>query len=268
MYIIAALFLPETFSPIILSYKASILRQETGNQSHQAEHDEASLTDKLKSTLSRIIYFIFREPTTIFFGIYITVLYLLIYGFLEGFDYVFTKTYLFAIGERYTCFAAIAIGVLLGMPYVILVNRFATKRYQSSGDNPPERRLLPALFAAPLLPISLFWLGWTNNPSISYWSDLGACCLFGFALHALFTSTYHYLLDTYGTVASSALAAITCVRYLASGGMVIITEPMYKGLGVNWTLTLLGCVAALLTPVPLIFWKWGPLMRKKSKYAE
>lgn len=195
-------------------------------------------------------------------------LYLLIYGFLEGFDYVFTKTYLFSIGERYTCFAAIAIGVLLGMPYVILVNRLTASHYQRSQNSEPERRLIPALFAAPLLPISLFWLGWTNRPDISYWSDLAACCLFGFALHALFTSTYHYLLDTYGTVASSALAAITCVRYLASGGMVLITEPMYKGLTVKWTLTLLGCVAALLTPVPLVFWKWGPLMRKKSKWAE
>lgn len=214
------------------------------------------------------MHFLFREPTTILFGTYITVLYLLIYGFLEGFDYIFTKTYLFNVGQRYTCFAAIAIGVLLGMPYVILVNRLTAKRYQKSADTSPERRLFPALFAAPLLPVSLFWLGWTNRPSISYWSDLAACCLFGFALHALFTSTYHYLLDTYGTVASSALAAITCVRYLASGGMVLITEPMYKGLSVKWTLTLLGCIAALLTPVPLVFWKWGPLMRKKSKYAE
>lgn len=195
-------------------------------------------------------------------------LYLLIYGFLEGFDYIFTRTYSFDVGQRYTAFAAIAIGVLLGMPYVILTNYLTARRQQGSQSQAPERRLTPALFAAPLLTISLFWLGWTNRPSISYWSDLAACALFGFALHSLFASTYHYLLDTYGTVASSALAAITCVRYLASGGMVLITEPMYEALSVKWTLTLLGCVAALLTPVPWIFWKWGPLMRKKSKYAE
>lgn len=265
---IAALTLPETFAPIILSFKASILREKTGNESHQAEHDKTSITELLGNNLSRIIYFLSREPTTILFGTYITVLYLLIYGFLEGFDYIFTKTYLFGVGQRYTAFAAIALGVLLGTPYVILVNRLMARRHQGSGSPAPERRLTPALFASPLLTISLFWLGWTNRPSISYWSDLAACTLFGFALNALFTSTYHYLLDTYGTVASSALAAITCVRYLASGGMVLVTEPVYEALTVKWTLTLLGAVAALLMPVPWIFWKWGPSMRKKSKWAE
>lgn len=214
------------------------------------------------------MYFLSREPTTLLFGLYITVLYLLIYGFLEGFDYLFTKTYQFNVGQRYTAFVAIAVGVLLGLPYVMVVNRVVGKRREALGTSAPEQRLAPALFAAPLLTVSLFWIGWTNGASIPYWSDLGACCLFGFALFALFTSTYHYLLDTYGTVASSALAAITCVRYLACGGMVIITEPMYEGLGVQWTLTLLGCIAAVLTPVPWVFWKWGPLIRKKSKWAE
>lgn len=210
----------------------------------------------------------FRESTTLLFGLYITVLYLLIYGFLEGFDYIFTQTYQFKIGPRYSAFTAITIGALIGCPYVIFVNRMMEKRQKSEDKGAPERRLAPALFAAPLLTISLFWLGWTNRPSISVWSDLTACGLFGFALYALFTSTYHYLLDTYGTVASSALAAITCVRYLASGGMVMITEPMYKGLSVKWTLTLLGCIAAVLTPVPWVFWKWGPSIRQRSKWAE
>lgn len=245
-----------------------MLRRTTSNKSYQAEHGETSLTELLSNNMARIVYFLFREPTTIMCGTYITVLYLLIYGFLEGFDYIFTKTYLFNVGQRYTSFTAIAVGILLGLPYLLLVNHFTAKRHQASQSSAPERRLVPALLAAPLLPVSLFWLGWTNRASVSYWSNLGACCLFGFALFTLFTSTYHYLLDTYGTVASSALAAITCVRYLASGGMVLITEPMYEGLTVKWTLTLLGGIAALLAPVPWIFWKWGPLMRKKSKWAE
>lgn len=265
-FLAAVAFLPETFSPIILSFKASLVRKETGDQSYKSEHDEeANLLTRLKDNLSRIVYFIFRETTTLLFGIYITLLYMLIFGFLEGFNYIFTQTYHFDVGYRFTSFGAIGVGILLGLPYVVLLNHFS-----SPGPKvpPPEKRLKPAVFASVLLPISLFWIGWTNRPDISYWSDLGACCLFGFALMALFTSTYHYILDAYGTNAASALAAITFMRYFASGGMVLATEPLYKVLTVKWMLTLLGCVAAVLTPVPWIFsWK-GTSIRRRSKWAE
>ena len=126
----------------------------------------------------------------------------------------------------------------------------------------------PAIVASALLPISLFWIGWTNRPDIPYWSELGACCLFGFALMALFISTYQYLLDTYGTNAASAMAAVTLMRYFASGGMVLATGPLYNALMFKWMLTVLGCIAAVLTPVPWLFsWK-GRLIRERSKWAE
>lgn len=200
---------------------------------------------------------------------YLTLLYILIYGFLQGFDYIFTRTYHFNVGYRYTSFGAIVIGILLGLPYVLLLNfTFGkTSKSDQSAAPPPEQRLGPALFASPLLPISLFWIGWTNRPDISYWSDLGACCLFGFAVMALFASTYHYLLDSYGTNAASAMAAVTFIRYFASGGMVLATGPMFTALTVKWTLTLLGCVAAVLTPVPWVFWRYGSVIRGKSKWA-
>lgn len=265
-FLAAALCLPETFAPTILSFKASLVRQETKDKSYKSEHDEqANLATKLKDNLSRIVYFIFREPTTLLFGLYMTLLYMLIFGFLEGFDYIFTKTYDFSLSYRYTSFSAIGVGILLGLPYVVLLNRFSSTAQEPP---PPEKRLKPAVFASALLPISLFWIGWTNRPDISYWSDLGACCLCGFALMALFTSAYHYLLDSYGTNAASAIAAITFMRYFASGGMVLATEPLYEGLTVKWMLTLLGCIAAVLTPVPWVFSWQGPLIRERSKWAK
>ena len=268
-FLIAVLFLPETFSPMLLSFKAADLRKTLGDDRHQSKQDQNGFLSRIKSSLQQIAYFIFREPTTILFGLYITLLYILVYGFLDGFKSVFTNTYHFSVGYRYSSFAAIAIGMLLGLPYVLLLNHtFGSRPSNADVDTPPpEQRLGPALFASPLLPISLFWLGWTNRPDISYWSDLGACCLFGFCVMALFTSTYHYLLDAYGTNSSSAMAAVTTVRYFASGGMVLAIVPMYNALTVKWTLTLLGSVAAAMAPVPWIFWWYGKVIREKSKYA-
>jgi len=42
---------------------------------------------------------------------------------------------------------------------------------------------------------------------------------------------------------------------------------MFKALKVNWTGTLLGIVAALLVPIPVIFWKYGARIRERSAFA-
>lgn len=42
---------------------------------------------------------------------------------------------------------------------------------------------------------------------------------------------------------------------------------MFKGMGIQWAMTLLGCVAAVLAPVPVIFYFKGAQIRKNSKYT-
>ena len=42
---------------------------------------------------------------------------------------------------------------------------------------------------------------------------------------------------------------------------------MFEGIGVNWGMTLLGCVAALFIPMPFIFLFKGKSIRAKSKFA-
>jgi hypothetical protein len=38
--------------------------------------------------------------------------------------------------------------------------------------------------------------------------------------------------------------------------MVTVSVPMYENLGAHWTLTLLGCIATPLAPVPYVFKYW------------
>ena len=42
---------------------------------------------------------------------------------------------------------------------------------------------------------------------------------------------------------------------------------MFQAMGVNWAGTLLGCVALVLVPIPIIFYKYGAKIRQKSKFA-
>lgn len=83
----------------------------------------------------------------------------------------------------------------------------------------------------------------------------------------VFVTCYQYIIDAYESYAASALASVTFIRYMASGGMVIVGIPFYENLGVAYTLTILGCITAALVPVPYLFYKYGHWIRSKSKYA-
>jgi DHA1 family multidrug resistance protein-like MFS transporter len=42
---------------------------------------------------------------------------------------------------------------------------------------------------------------------------------------------------------------------------------MFEGMGIEWAATLLGCIAALLVPVPIWFYLRGAKIREKSAFA-
>ena len=67
--------------------------------------------------------------------------------------------------------------------------------------------------------------------------------------------------------AASAIAGNTFLRSLAGAGFPLFATYMFNGLGIEWAMTLLGCVAVLLIPIPIAFYKWGHLLRARSKFA-
>jgi len=60
---------------------------------------------------------------------------------------------------------------------------------------------------------------------------------------------------------------MTVSRYLAAGGMTVVGIPFYKNMGVHWILTILGCIGAIMVPVPYVFHRHGPVIRGWSRYA-
>ena len=67
--------------------------------------------------------------------------------------------------------------------------------------------------------------------------------------------------------AASAIAANTFLRSLAGAVFPLFAIYMFDALHVNWAGTLLGCVAAVLVPIPIFFLKYGATIRARSKFA-
>ncbi|KAJ4367845.1 hypothetical protein N0V86_009683 [Didymella sp. IMI 355093] len=269
-FVFAFFFLPETYLPMLLTYKAKHLRRVTGSSKYITEHEQgASFFTEIKQVLPLSLKFSTTEPAVLSLGGFLILLYIILFTFLSGFEYIFKRRYDLNDLEEGACFASVALGATaFSLTAPALYNW--TRRHTGYADRAtvtPEFRLWPAMVASPLLPVSLFWLGWTDYSQISIYSGLSACFCFGIVLNAMYVSSYEYIIDSYGEKASIALASVTMMRYLIAGGMVMAARPMFENIGSHWTMTLLGCVAVLLVPAPYVLFKYGPRLRKKSPFA-
>ena len=290
--VLVILFQPETYAPVLLAWKSKKLRELTGEERFKAEIEirDESFGTRLGHSLYRPFVLTFSEPIIILIALYLTVIYIILFTFLNGYTFIFTETYGFSEGITGLSFIGIGIGLCLAsclVPVMYIWAKRALAKAKAEGGSrlPPEFRLWFAMLGAPAIPISVLWMGWTTYPSISYWSPLAASVLFGYGILCVFISSYQYLIDGYEKYAASALASVTLIRYVAAGGMVsrplsssllsrLLTRiqievaiPFYMNLGLHWTLTILGCLSALLVPVPYLFYLYGPKIRKRSKHA-
>ncbi|KAL8946076.1 MAG: hypothetical protein Q9222_007478 [Ikaeria aurantiellina] len=265
---------PETYAPILLKWKAAHLRKLTGDERYRAEVEirDESFSLRLKRALYRPFILTFQEPVIMLLALYLTVIYIILFTFLNGYTFIFTETYGFSQGITGLSFVGIGIGLCVASLIVPFMYRYAKREVADikarGGDRlPPEFRLWFAMLGAPAIPISLFWMGWTARPSVSYWSPLIASVLFGYGILCVFISSYQYIIDSYEGYSASALASVTLIRYVAAGGSIEYAIPFYKNMGVAWTLTILGAISALCVPLPYLFYRYGPRIRKRSKYA-
>ncbi|KAG4217855.1 hypothetical protein PC116_g33665 [Phytophthora cactorum] len=83
----------------------------------------------------------------------------------------------------------------------------------------------------------------------------------------IFLQALNYLVDAYLMFAASAIAGNTFLRSLCGAGFPLFATYMFNGLGIQWAATLLGCVAAILVPIPVLFYLYGHKIRAKSKFA-
>lgn len=266
---------PETHAPTLLKWKSKMVTTRTADERSAIEINDdqkpiekaSVLAFKLAQSFYRPFQLALYEPIVILLSLYLSVLYLIIFTFLPGYTFIFPETYRFNVAQRGLCFLGLGVGFLMALAISLPVMIISRRIADHHGELCPESRLYHAMFGAPTIPIAILWMGWTTRESISPWSAIVASALLGFGVLCIFISSYQYTIHTYRQYAASGLVFMTLTRYLAAGGIVIVGIPMYRNLGVNWTLTILGCIGGLLVPIPYCLYWWGPSIRKWSKHS-
>lgn len=266
----------ETFGPVFLEWKAKHLRIIANNHRYQTERSLSKMS--VISWFRNIFISPFRitvtEPILILLTFWLVLIWIIIFSFLSGNEYMFRAIRLYGKSEWIIapCFMGMAVGLMISSAALPLVTgriKNDLRRYHQEGlpDAAPECRLWYSMLSAPAVPIGLFWMAWTDDESISIWSPLAASILLAYGMAGVFAGSYEYIVHAYGQYSSTVLAFNTFTRYLVAAIAVGIAPSIWRNLGVQWTLTMMGCISTVLAPIPYVFFKWGPSIRAKSKYA-
>ncbi|KAJ1547470.1 hypothetical protein HK405_005758, partial [Cladochytrium tenue] len=265
-----AVWLRETYEPVLLERRAKVVRKQTGNDRvHVAGTGHASLMSKLWTNIERPFLLLFTQPIVLVMAIYMTYLYGLMYIVIATFPDIWTYTYGESIGIGGVNYVSIGLGFILGTATIgALIDRIYVSLSKSRGGARPEFRIPLMVPGSILLPVGLVIYGWTADRAVHwFWPNFGIL-LFSAGLNIDFQCITIYVVDSYQLYSASALAAITFLRSVAGFGFPLFAENLYDTLHYGWGNTLLALVAVVIgIPSPFIFWAYGERLRSKSKFA-
>lgn len=276
LWILAAVYVPETYAPLLLQKRAKQLSKITGQvfkSKLQISKEETTAKEELKKAMTRPWALLFSEPIVLLLSTYMAIVYGILYMFFGAMPVVYQEMRGWNEGQGGLAFLGIALGMILAVLFSIPVNNRYLRAAQQdeenggSGSLPPEARLMPSMIGGICIPVGLTWFAWTNYPSIHCLASISAGIPFGFGTVLVFISIKNYLVDSYSIFAASALAATVVMRSAFGAAFTLFTTYMYHGLGIHWASMIPAFLALVCAPLPFMFHRWGRQIRARCKYS-
>ncbi|PRP83207.1 hypothetical protein PROFUN_09371 [Planoprotostelium fungivorum] len=269
-YILMIIFLRETRGSVLLSRRAKKLRETTGDQSIKAPADDErqSIPTLIRVSLTRPIHLLFREPIVIFFTIWLSFVWAILYLCLESIPLVLVTSHGFNEWQVGLSFLGLFVGAIVAaLLNPIQDGLYRRAKEKNNGVAVPEARLYSSCVGTILFTGGLFWFGWTSFPHNHFLLPIFASAVFTCGMYQIYLATFNYIADSYKRYAASALAAVGFVRNMLASSFPLFSNQMFINLHFQWASTLLGCIALVLSAIPFILIYFGPKIRASSKFA-
>jgi len=244
----------------------------------KSDEERESLSKMISISVYRPFHLLVTEPVVFFFSLYVSFAWAVLYLTFSSIPLVFSASHNFTIAQSGAVFAAMSIGPCISavisiyspsllITYLAQHTKPKNRFLKSLDPSCPEARLYFTCIESILLPLGLFWFGFTLSPSIPWIvPSLGIGCA-TMGIYSIYLATFNYLADTYHRHASSALAAQSFCRNMLGGVFPLVTKPLFTGLGFRGASGLLGGIALALCAVPWVLVFYGPKIRARSKFA-
>ncbi|RAL14053.1 MFS transporter [Aspergillus homomorphus CBS 101889] len=257
-------FSRETYEPAILRTRTRKRRERTGDFRWWCRYDSTK------------VGWISCEAICLFWNLYVGVVYATLFLCFVGYPLAFRDSRGWSPGIAGLGYCGIGAGVILAvLSDPLIIRRMITShpRDPCTGQLPPEACVSAVCLGAILSPIGEFWFSWTTaaaagqppNSTTTHWAfPILAGVPFGMGNTLIFIYSAHYLAGSYPIYAASAVAGNAMMRYSFGGALPLAGQRLYDSLGIAWTGTLLGLVEVALIPIPIVFYRYGWWIRRRS----
>lgn len=257
-------FLKETRGSVLLSGKAKALNkyyekleeagyygvvftaEDSGEKQRVQRIRWKVKSDEERDTLVRMIsiscyrpfHLLCTEPVVFFFSLWVAFSWAILYLNFSSIPLIFSTNHGFNVQQVGAVFSAVSIGALLATLLSIYQEKLAMRLGKM--PNTPEGRLYFTCVESILMPIGLFWFGWTSYSSVPWIvPTLGLGCA-TMGIFSIYLATFNYLADTYHRYSSSAIAAQSFCRNILAGIFPLVANFMFTNLTYPGASSLLG----------------------------
>ncbi|KAI5853786.1 major facilitator superfamily domain-containing protein, partial [Tricharina praecox] len=264
VFLLNWLWIPETLQKTLILRKAQRQHKESGASGVVASKPDMAI---FKKAVWRPLEMLFLDPIILLSSLYISFIFGILYLFFAAYPIVFQGRYHMKPGPSGLAFLGIGLGVLISFPTAGVASKVYIKMKAARGlDRFPEGRLPFSIIGSILVPVSLFWFAWSGFQRIHWIVPVLSGIPFGWSMTTIFINFISFIAEGYLEYAASAIAANTIMRSVFSAAFPLFSAQMYTKLKPEWASTLLGCISILFIPVPYLFWKYGPMLRERSRF--
>nr|XP_036575384.1 fluconazole resistance protein 1 [Colletotrichum truncatum]KAF6781947.1 fluconazole resistance protein 1 [Colletotrichum truncatum] len=259
-------WLRETYAPVILRHRAERRKKGLSGNAAIMPPGEAVIS-RLFHDMTRPMRLLIFSPIVLFLSLYAAFAFGLMFLLFTTFSTVFKKQYGFSTGITGLTYLGLGIGVFVGLfTQTVLGQKIVESHTRKRGSTRPEDRLAFMAYVAPVLPIGLFWYGWSVEARTHWIVPILGNLPVGFGFVSIMMPQMIYLLEIFGAEAgASAVAANTVFRSLVGALLPLAGPTMYENLGYGWGNSLLAFLAIAFIPVPWILYLYGDKIRKSRK---
>ncbi len=265
-------FLPETYAPVLLAQRAAGMRKADPGAnvwaaSELEPHDFRQLAGVV---MTRPLRMICTELIVAATCLYLSLVYAIFYMSFQAFPIIFRDVYGLSPGATGLCFLPVGAGALCTVPIFFAYDHLhsrAKARGAAWAEREEARRVPLAFHAGPLFVVSLFWLGWSAGPGVSFVVPMLAGVPFGMGYQLIFMALINYLTDAYEIFSASANAAASSCRSVFAVVLPLATTPLFARLGISGACSLLGALSALMCVIPFVFFSKGERLRAGSAFC-
>ena len=209
-------------SDMSILQKVAQVRVSTLRQSLRANESSQNST--------RAVRILFTQPIVAIMSFYQALIFASLFSLYAQYEAIWTSSpYDFTKTQVGLAYLGPAIGFcIVAAISVAFIDKIYTYLSKVNNDEGlPEYRLPLANIGALLLPISLFWFGWTIEKQYMWPIPVLATVFFGASQVSVFNPVQTYYIDAYGQAAASALAAGAFLRSIIGGVTPLFVGQLY-----------------------------------------